>query len=357
MTNSSTWRTVVCLLIAGFVAGGCGLKTVPIVPDSPRPKAPSEVTAVTRDAAIFLSWPVPRKNVEGRSMEPSDIVSFRINRAEGSGTGSAKKGRYRLYAEIDARDPAPAIIRDNVVTWPDAHGAYDRVYYYQISAISKQGGVSAWSEEVKVVPLMSLAIPLGLKAQAGDSSIRLSWEPVTTRMGGGPAEGFVGYNIYRGNEAGRFEGTPLNKEPLVAAAYVDASAVNDRTYTYLVRAADGPLPGGHESPDSVSVTATPRDMTPPARPTGLTAVPGVDRVFLTWNENKEADVAGYQVYRAQRASREFERLTAKPLARTTFADESVVGGNSYRYAVTSVDAAGNESARSDEKKVTVEKFR
>ncbi len=55
----------------------------------------------------------------------------------------------------------------------------------------------------------------------------------------------------------------------------------------MVRSVDSPALPWKESLDSEEVSATPRDMTPPARPTGLTVVPGVGRAFLTWNENKE----------------------------------------------------------------------
>jgi fibronectin type 3 domain-containing protein len=191
----------------------------------------------------------------------------------------------------------------------------------------------------------------------GDSNVRLTWEPVRTWLDGRPAEGFIGYNIYRGTEKGIRDETPLNKEPVTAASYKDSTAVNEQTYYYIVRSVAGPAPYVQEGPDSEEVSATPRDLTPPARPTGLTVVAGVGRVFLTWNENREADLAGYRLYRSTRSGRGYERLTEKLLNRTTFSDEDVKSGDVYYYVVTAVDRSGNESSRSEEKQASVEKLR
>jgi fibronectin type 3 domain-containing protein len=163
--------------------------------------------------------------------------------------------------------------------------------------------------------------------------------------------------VYRGTEKGRYDETPLNQEPLRTNTYQDAATANNTTYYYLVRTIDSPTPPWKEGLDSDAATATPRDSTPPGRPTGLTVVPGVDRVFLTWNENKESDLDGYHVYRSTTSGKDYERLTEKPLVRTTFSDEAVKTDATYYYVIRAVDKAGNESARSVEKKAFVEALR
>jgi TolB protein len=177
---------------------------------------------------------------------------------------------------------------------------------------------------------------------------------VTTRMDGSQYNGFVGYNLYRGAERGRYEETPLNKEPLRTNTYRDTVVENDKLYYYKVRSVDSPTPPWHESLDSDEASAAPRKLTPPARPTGLTVVPGIDRVFITWNENKEQDLAGYYMYRSVTSGKDYDRLREAPLPRTTFSDETVKAGTTYYYVITAVDKSGNESARSMEKKVFVE---
>lgn len=213
------------------------------------------------------------------------------------------------------------------------------------------------SDEVRIAPLLSLAIPGGLTAHANDSSVGLSWTPIATRMDGSRYDGFVGYNLYRGTEKARYDDLPLNKEPLRTNSFKDSTVANDRTYYYMVRSVDSPALPWKESPDSEEVSATPRDMTPPARPTGLTVVPGVGRAFLTWNENKDPDLAGYHVYRSAGSGGDYERLTDKVLTRTTFSDETAKQGAVYYYRIIALDRAGNESAGSKEKMASIEKLR
>jgi fibronectin type 3 domain-containing protein len=88
----------------------------------------------------------------------------------------------------------------------------------------------------------------------------------------------------------------------------------------------------------------------------LTVVPGVGRAFLTWNENKERDLAGYHVYRSTKSGRDYERLTDMVLSRTTFSDETAKPGAVYYYRITAVDRSGNESTESEEKKAAIEKL-
>jgi len=341
------------LVLLLMTSGACGRKTPPAVPDSPRPEGIKDIKAVNRDTIAVLTWPVPARNIEGKGMSSANIRSFRIYRAELS---ERKIARFKPYAEIDMANPSPAILRDGVVTWTDRNLQFGLVYGYRIRAVSVRGGVSPWSDIVRVAPLMSLAIPMNVIAQTGDSSVLLSWNPVTTRMDGSHYDGFVGYNIYRGIEKGRYGEAALNKEPLRTISYKDTAVVNDRTYYYIVRSVDSPELPWKESLDSAEVSGVPRDLTPPDRPTGLTVVPGVNRVFLTWNENKEPDLAGYRVYRSTNR-KDYVLLTTTLLTRTTFSDEHVTTGVTYYYVVTAVDRSGNESTRTEAKKAYVEKLR
>jgi fibronectin type 3 domain-containing protein len=355
--NSRIQRFIgsVCLMLTLAVVFSCGRKTDLLTPASPRSEAVKGLTAVTRDDVAFLSWPVPTENVEGKKMNPAEIQGFRIYRAEMG--DSRKRPRYKEIADISMANPAPAEVKAGAVFWSDKNLRYGQVYSYRIRAVSVRGGASQLSEEVRVVPLLSLAPPKDIEAVAGDGQIMLSWERVTTRSDGSQYEGFVGYNIYRGTDSGRYEDTPLNKEPIRTNSYKDTAVVNNKTFFYIIRSVDSPTLPWKESLDSAEVSAMPRDMTPPERPNGLTVVPGVGRIFLTWNENKEKDLAGYYVYRSVKSGRNYERLTDKLLNRTTFSDLTVKPGAVYYYTVTAVDQSGNESPMSKERKAYAEKER
>jgi hypothetical protein len=338
-----------CLALALTTGAGCGRKTAPIVPDSPRPETVKDLKAVARDAVVFVSWPAPARNVEGKRLDPADIRSYRVYRADFG--RERETGRYRAYAEIDAANPAPAVIRNGMVFWNDDQVKFGELYGYRVRVVSARGWTSAWSDAVRARPRPAPSNPTGVAARAEDSAALLTWETVTTWRDGGPYVGSPGYNVYRGNEKNAYGDKPLNAEPLAETKYRDAALVNDKTYYYVVRSVVT-VSKGPESPDSREVSATPRDMTPPDKPTGLTAIAGVGRVFLTWNENKENDLAGYIVYRSAASGSGYVRLTEKPQTRSAYADET--GADVFYYVVTAVDRAGNESAQSEEKKAAAE---
>lgn len=344
------------ILLAGVLAAApaCGRKTPLLIPDSPRPAAVNGLAAAVRDNSAYLSWEVPALNVEGRPLAPGQIARFTVYRAEV--TPERKKRRFREIADIGMDAPAPAEVRQGKVFWSDRDLQYGRIYAYRVRVESVRGGVSAFSPEVIAAPLMTVSRPGNPKAAAADGLVNLTWAAVTSRADGSRHDGFVGYNIYRGTAPGRYGPRPVNSEPLRTTSYRDTAVENGKTYYYMLRAVDSPVPPWRESADSEETAATPTDQTAPKAPSGLTAVPGIGRVFLTWNENNEADVNGYHVYRAEKGGK-YGRLTAEPIKRTTYSDETPRAGAAYLYAVTAIDRAGNESPRSREEQATAERRR
>ena len=349
------WLQAAGLVVAVALVVSCGRKTYPLTPASPRPEMVHDLKAVARDVSVFLSWPVPTKNAEGKSMSSAELFGFRVFRAEIE--QDRKRARFHQVAEIALAAPAPASIRNGAVFWSDGPLKYGRVYAYRVVALGIKGDAAFSSAEIRTAPLLSLAPPRTIKAIGGEQRVELAWEAVSTRSDGSVFNGFIGFNVYRRDEGGAYGEAPLNKEPLRMTSYTDGTAKNDKIYFYMVRAVDSPALPWKESLDAPEATATPRKVTPPELPTGLTVVPGIGRVFLTWNENKERDIAGYYIYRSPKSGRDRERLNDKPLARTTYSDETVVPGRSYYYVVTAVDQSGNESQPSKELAAYTEKLR
>ena len=351
LRSAGAWVAVLLVV----VLAACGRKTEPITPDSPRPGAVTGVQAVVRDAVAYLSWPVPMKNSEGKDMDPAAIKGFRVYRAELG--ADRRRPRYKQVAEFGTENPAPAEIRNNLVFWSDPGLQFGRVYGYRIRAFSASGGAGAYSDEVRAAPVLSLAAPKNPIAAAGDSVVTLNWDAVSSRSDGSMHQGFIGYNLYRGTGTGPADDAPLNSEPVRINSYADTSAKNGTAYTYRIRAVDSPQRPWRESLDSSAVSAAPRDMTPPEPPQGITVVPGVGRVFLTWNENRERDLAGYHVYRSPKSGGGYVRLTEQIVKRTTYSDETVKPGMTYYYVLTAVDNSGNESAYSRENRTYTETAR
>jgi hypothetical protein len=67
-------------------------------------------------------------------------------------------------------------------------------------------------------------------------------------------------------------------------------------------------------------------------------------VNLWWNPS--SDVVGYNVYRSASSSGSYARINSALDANTAYTDNSVVAGNTYYYAATSVNSSGQESSLS-----------
>ncbi len=79
---------------------------------------------------------------------------------------------------------------------------------------------------------------------------------------------------------------------------------------------------------------------PPAAPAGLLAVPGDRLVDLTWDQNGEADLEGYNLYRASPPSVPYSKLNDLLLTETRFTDRGLENGTRYCYLVEAVDGSG-----------------
>ena len=83
------------------------------------------------------------------------------------------------------------------------------------------------------------------------------------------------------------------------------------------------------------------DNDPPSPPTGIVVINGDERVDLSWLQNREDDVAGYNIYSSYSYDGRYTLIGSSD--DNYFVDLDVVNGNTYYYAVTSYDFNGNES--------------
>ncbi len=122
-----------------------------------------------------------------------------------------------------------------------------------------------------------------------------------------------------------------------------------RTFRAVVRAAGGAEAVASDR-DRVRVSdPVPSDTFAPPVPTGLLATPGDGEVHLTWARVDAADLSEYVVYRREPDGQWTE------VQRTPAEEVDVLGlvnGVASTFAVTAVDALGNESDRSGSATVT-----
>ncbi|WP_418608309.1 PA14 domain-containing protein [Georgenia sp. SUBG003] len=181
--------------------------------------------------------------------------------------------------------------------------------------------------------------PTALAATATDSVVDLSWQAsVSTDT--------VGYHVYRGTEPGvTADGEPYSgATALGVTVFSDPNVTPGETYYYVVTAVDA---AGNESVVSNEAEVAVEAIVAPA---DLVAVSGTTAIDLSWTGSAATSTVGYHVYRGTGpgVTADGTPLNATPLTGTAYSDGTAEPGVTYYYVVTAVDAAGNESAVSNE---------
>jgi hypothetical protein len=83
------------------------------------------------------------------------------------------------------------------------------------------------------------------------------------------------------------------------------------------------------------------DITPPSPPTGIQVLNGDNRVDLSWNNNREGDLAGYNIYYSSSYDGKYFLLGSSSV--NYYNDLGAINGVKNYYAVTAYDQNGNES--------------
>ena len=313
----------------------------------------------TTESLVRLSWTAPEDDGKG-PIQAIDIYRCNVDRSPDCSE----------FLHLTSRNPALTKFRDNDVE-PDT------TYRYAIASYRLAKEVSPWSNQVTATTKRGrYASPTGLTVTATfRNAISLSWTA--------PAEGILGYNIYRclvpsgASSCNTIWHAWVANEgdaPPAPTSYTDTGGetggiTRNLTYLYVVAAS---YPPSYRNGDrSEPVVGTARggtfrsepepepSMIPPASPTGFMAVSGASGIDLSWAAPSD-DIVGYSIYRCEEGETsctpEWIVWVANegdaPPAPTSYVDADVTSGTIYRYAVTSnnVDSDGeyHESDWSDE---------
>ncbi len=178
--------------------------------------------------------------------------------------------------------------------------------------------------------------PSNLQATGTIGSASLSWTAATDNVG------VTAYNVYRSSTPG-FTPSAANKIGQTSGtSYIDNAAAG--TYYYQVTAQDAAAnasPASNEA--SASILA---DTQAPSNPANLQATSvGGQTVGLSWSASSDnVGVSGYKIYR--------NNVLLTTVTGTSYTDATVQPTTSYSYAVTAIDASGNESGQSNTINVT-----
>jgi len=192
------------------------------------------------------------------------------------------------------------------------------------------GRWSAWSMEIPLHIEPTVAPPRTFTAKLAAKGIELNWDPVSAAA---VARRLAGEGAFAG----------LGEAP--APPWVDESAELGKRYEYQIQAKRG---DASSDPGPVTPPLLFEDRFPPAVPTALDAVAGLNSIELSWDLNEEADFAGFLIYRAEAAPGVTPTFTkiAGPIQLPSYSDRTARPSIPYRYAISSMDKAGNESTHS-----------
>lgn len=214
-------------------------------------------------------------------------------------------------------------------------------YSYRVQGISPFGELGPYSDVVtgKGKSILKYVPHLTVKEFKDDTTVNLVFEF--------PEEGndeITGFELNRSDVDDKNYTTVVkNIAPKSRnVVYNKLSATNYFTLTAI----------GKNGSNRVSfpMLVQPVDSIPPAKPLGLKGViDSLGVVKLTWDHNKEKDLLGYRIYKANNPDEEYSQVTVSPSEPNTFQDKVVVKtlNSKVYYKIIAVDYRYNMSAFSD----------
>ena len=178
------------------------------------------------------------------------------------------------------------------------------------------------------------SVPAGVAASdVTQTGAKITWTASTDNVG------VAGYNVYLGE-------SKVNTSPVTVTEYALTGLTANTGYTVSVSAVDA---AGNESAKSEAASFTTleaeeeKDTEVPGVPTNVSAADVTQTgAKVTWSEATDnVGVAGYNVYVNE------AKVNEELVAGTEFALTGLTEATEYTVRVSAVDAAGNESARSE----------
>jgi len=272
-----------------------------------------DLTALQHGNAISIDFTIPAVT--------TDAVPIKTVRSVELQVGDKLVPVYRdVPGPVHAQIPVDGLAGKDVVV--------------HVRIIGLRGHPSDWSNAVNLHVLAPLAPPADVKAENVAEGVKVTWS----------APGEPNFRIFR---QGDKELKPSQVGESDKPEFLDTKTEYNKTYRYSVQAVNGTAESDLSASSPALLT---KDVFPPAVPTGITVTPGVNTVELAWTRNTEPDFKCYRVYRSV-DNGPFERI-ADNIEGPSYSDTAISPGKHYRYTVSAVDQAGNESKQSAPVEIT-----
>ena len=306
---------------------GCGSIGDPLPPLANIPGHITDLAAVQRGSNLIVQFTVPTLTTERMPIKAPLKLDLRVGTSTGDSFNSDR------WAELAKSIPETPVGKGNARYEIPAAEWAGRQVTIGVRAIGANGKDSGWSNFANLHVVAAPQKPVVVVAENVPEGVRLSWQP-----GSGPGE----FRIFRRTaDEKSFSLLATIAQP----PWIDPQTEYGKRYTYIVqRVVKTGDTQQAESETSDETALTPEDKFPPAAPTGLRAAPALQSIELSWDRNAEADLNAYRVYRAE-GTGDFAKLADVGLI-PAYSDRAIESGKPYRYLVTAIDKAGNESSRS-----------
>ena len=348
MNMTSLVRATGTLILGASIlfAGGCGYKDMPVAPASVVPEPISDLLYSVSDKGLELTWSYPVKTIQGAPI--ADISSFDLYRAavpQADYCGGCPIP-FGKAIEVDGGVVFDEKIRRKV-SYETSNLQSGYKYFYKVKSRTSWLAASDDSNIITFVWFQPAKAPTALTATSGDRQVDLKWNSVTELSDGSSLDNPMKYQIMR--SVGGKDFVKIG-EPVTSTSYKDKQVRNGQKYFYTVQSLmvlEGELVEGAATK---AIAVSPRDMTPPVAPSGVTAVGTAVGTKIFWDKSDAADVAGYNVYRRAADKDDYELLGNVAPEYMLYVDKNVTGDVRYYYAVTAIDGSTppNESKKSRE---------
>ncbi len=345
------WYILIAVMLIALTSlslSGCGYKDQPIPPQQVIPLPITDLSYKLDESGVTLSWSYPRETVTGRDI--IDIVSFKIYRAVISPQDYCPGCPVPFAAPIIIAGEALTGDNRKRVDYQTSLLRPGNMYLFKVRSVA---GWWAESEDSNIVSFYWQVPPLAatnLRASPQDSSIHLSWQPVTTRLDNTPVSGVIHYQVYRNRNIGNSPFHALG-EPVTETSFVDSDTINRKKYSYKIQTlavySHGTVSGGI----SDSVSASPFDLTPPPIPSGIRTISTSGGVRVFWEPVQSEDIYAYLIHRRLEGEKTAKKIGMVKAPFNMYMDsEAPERSTKVFYSVSSIDnnIPGNESLRSAE---------
>ena len=200
-------------------------------------------------------------------------------------------------------------------------------HVFKLRAVNGSGN-GMESDEVAATPVPVPAKPTGLVAMPGDRRVTLTWDD--------PGNATVSKWQFSAGSGGSYgEWMDIPGSDATTTGHTVTGLENGTAYGFKLRAVNASGNGA----ETDETTATPVPV--PAKPAGLTAMPGDRRVVLEWDNPGDATIARWQYSIAATAAYSgWADIPGSDAGTTGHTVTGLDNGTAYRFRVRAVNASG-----------------